>query len=114
VFQHTAPATHRGERSSEAAAIVAQLEAGPAALKPRVTLQADEQITPTAWARAESRLREWVESRIAHLLKPLFELQSAVDAEGEAAQERLMKRLATSAKVAKRFADKRDAALQPA
>ena len=33
---------------------------------------------------------------------------------GAAAQERLMKRLATSAKVAKRFADKRDAALQPA
>ncbi len=66
-------------------AIVAQLEPGPAALKPRVTLQADEQITPTAWTRAEGRVREWVESRIAHVLKPLFELQSAVDAEGEAA-----------------------------
>ncbi len=66
-------------------AIVAQLEAGPAALRPRVALQADEQITPTAWARAESRVREWVESRIAHVLKPLFDLQSAQNAEGEAA-----------------------------
>ncbi len=34
--------------------------------------------------------------------------------EGAAAQERLMKRLATSEKVAKRFAERRDAAMQPA
>jgi acyl-[acyl-carrier-protein] desaturase len=34
--------------------------------------------------------------------------------EGAEAQEKLMKRMATSAKVAKRFADKRQAALQPA
>jgi acyl-[acyl-carrier-protein] desaturase len=33
---------------------------------------------------------------------------------GAEAQEKLMKRMATSAKVAKRFADKREAALQPA
>jgi acyl-[acyl-carrier-protein] desaturase len=39
---------------------------------------------------------------------------TGLDATGAAAQERLMKRLATSAKVAKRFADKRDAAMQPA
>ena len=39
---------------------------------------------------------------------------SGLNGDGAAAQERLMKRLATSAKVAKRFADKRDAALQPA
>jgi ATP-dependent RNA helicase SUPV3L1/SUV3 len=66
-------------------AIVAQLEPGPSALKPRVILQADEQITPTAWVRAESRVREWVESRITHVLKPLFDILSALDAEGEAA-----------------------------
>ena len=66
-------------------AIVAQLEAGPSALRPRVTLQADEQITPTAWARAESRVREWMESRIAHILKPLFDLQIAQAAEGDEA-----------------------------
>jgi ATP-dependent RNA helicase SUPV3L1/SUV3 len=66
-------------------AIVATLEPGPSALKPRVVLQADEQITPTAWARAESRVREWVESRIAHMLKALLELQAAIDAEGETA-----------------------------
>lgn len=66
-------------------AIVAMLEPGHTALKPRVSLLADEQITPTAWSRAEARVREWVESRIAHVLKPLFELQAAVDAEGEAA-----------------------------
>src|SRR5215203_2567184 len=39
---------------------------------------------------------------------------SGLSGEGAAAQDRLMKRLATSAKVAKRFAAKRDAALQPA
>ena len=66
-------------------AIVALLEAGHSALKPRVVLQADEQITPTAWVRAEGRVREWVESRIAHVLKPLFELQAAVEATGDAA-----------------------------
>jgi len=66
-------------------AVVAQLEPGTSPLKPRVTLQADEQITPTAWSRAEARVREWVESRIAHVLKPLFEIQTALDAEGEAA-----------------------------
>ena len=66
-------------------AIVAQLEPGPTALKPRIVLLADEQITPTAWARAESRLSEWIETRIAHVLKPLFELQAAQTAEGEAA-----------------------------
>jgi ATP-dependent RNA helicase SUPV3L1/SUV3 len=66
-------------------AIIAMLEPGHAALKPRVTLMADEQITPTAWARAESRVREWVESRISHVLQPLLELQSAVDAEGDKA-----------------------------
>jgi acyl-[acyl-carrier-protein] desaturase len=48
-------------------------------------------------------LRQWDAPNIAGL-----------SGEGAAAQERLMKRLATSAKVAKRFADKRDAALQPA
>jgi acyl-[acyl-carrier-protein] desaturase len=36
---------------------------------------------------------------------------SGLSGEGAAAQERLMKRLATSEKVARRFADKRDAAL---
>jgi ATP-dependent RNA helicase SUPV3L1/SUV3 len=66
-------------------AVVAHLEAGHSALKPRIALQADEQITPTAWVRAESRVREWAESRIAHVLKPLFELQAAVEATGEAA-----------------------------
>jgi ATP-dependent RNA helicase SUPV3L1/SUV3 len=66
-------------------AIVALLEAGHSALKPRVVLQADEQITPTAWARAEGRVREWVESRIGHVLSPLFELQAAVEAEGDKA-----------------------------
>lgn len=66
-------------------AIVATLEPGHTALKPRVVLQADEQITPTAWSRAESRVQEWVESRIGHVLKPLFELQSAIDATGEGA-----------------------------
>ena len=34
--------------------------------------------------------------------------------EGAAAQERLMKRLATSERVARRYAERRDAALQPA
>ena len=33
--------------------------------------------------------------------------------EGAAAQERLMKRLATSERVARRYAERRDAALQP-
>ncbi len=65
-------------------AVVAQLAQGPSALKPRIVLQADEQITPTAWARAEGRLREWLESRIAHVLKPLFDLTAAQEAEGEA------------------------------
>jgi len=36
---------------------------------------------------------------------------TGLSGEGAAAQEKLMKRLATSEKVAKRFADKRDAAL---
>ena len=36
---------------------------------------------------------------------------SGLTGDGAIAQERLMKRLATSAKVAKRFAEKRDAAL---
>jgi ATP-dependent RNA helicase SUPV3L1/SUV3 len=66
-------------------AIVATLEAGHTALKPRVVLQADEQITPTAWARAETRVREWVETRVAHTLKPLFDVQAAIEADGEAA-----------------------------
>ncbi len=66
-------------------AIVAVLEPGHTALKPRVTLQADEQITPTAWARAEARVREWAESRVAHVLKPLLEVQAAIAVEGEAA-----------------------------
>ena len=48
-------------------------------------------------------LRQWDAANITGL-----------NADGAAAQERLMKRLATSAKVAKRFTDKRDAALQPA
>jgi ATP-dependent RNA helicase SUPV3L1/SUV3 len=62
---------------------VAMLARGPSALKPRLVLIADEQITPTAWARAETRLNEWVESRIAHTLKPLFEVDAAMKAEGE-------------------------------
>jgi len=66
-------------------AVIATIEPGPSALKPRVVLQADEQITPTAWARSEARVSEWVESRIAHVLKPLLELQAAIDTEGEAA-----------------------------
>ncbi len=39
---------------------------------------------------------------------------SGLSGEGAAAQERLMKRMATSARVAKRYAEKRDAAMQPA
>jgi acyl-[acyl-carrier-protein] desaturase len=45
-------------------------------------------------------LRQWGADKI-----------SGLSGEGAAAQERLMKRLATSEKVARRFAEKRDAAL---
>jgi acyl-[acyl-carrier-protein] desaturase len=48
-------------------------------------------------------LRQWGADKI-----------SGLSGEGAAAQERLMKRLATSEKVAKRFAEKRDAALATA
>ncbi|NND76063.1 MAG: acyl-ACP desaturase [Ilumatobacter sp.] len=39
---------------------------------------------------------------------------SGLSGDGAAAQERLMKRMATSERVAKRYAEKRDAAMQPA
>ena len=39
---------------------------------------------------------------------------SGLSGEGAKAQEKLMKRLATSEKVARRFAEKRDAAMAPA
>jgi acyl-[acyl-carrier-protein] desaturase len=48
-------------------------------------------------------LRQWDAANIAGL-----------SGEGAAAQERLMKRMATSARVAKRYAEKRDAQMQPA
>jgi ATP-dependent RNA helicase SUPV3L1/SUV3 len=61
-------------------AIVAQLEAGAHALSPRVALLADEQLKPELRAQIQTRLNDWMESRIALRLEPLVALSRAAEA----------------------------------
>ncbi|NWH07725.1 MAG: disulfide oxidoreductase [Alphaproteobacteria bacterium] len=62
--------------------VVARLMRGPHVLTPRVELLADEQLTPTARARAQDRLETWVRDHIKAQLAPLLALKTASEAEG--------------------------------
>ncbi len=63
---------------------IAKLEAGPNPLNPRVALIADDRATPTAYARAQGRMREWVESQIRKRLAPLAKIALALEREAAA------------------------------
>ncbi len=60
--------------------IVANLEAGPGALAPRVVAHTDEQLGGELRARIQARLDAWVTQRIVAKLEPLIRLRDAADA----------------------------------
>ena len=55
---------------------VARLVAGDDALKPRIVVLADEQLSGPAKAQVESRLTAWLTTHVGTLLKPLIDLGS--------------------------------------
>ncbi len=61
---------------------VGKLLEGENALKPRILLLADEQLTGPARDRAGNRLELWMNTHITALLKPLHDLGTAQDLEG--------------------------------
>lgn len=67
-------------------AIVAHLKRGPTPLDPDVLLVCDEELENEHRKRAQGRLRNWLESRIATRLEPLIALRAAVAAKSGAAR----------------------------
>ncbi len=63
---------------------IARLEPGPTPLTPRVVLIADDRATPTAYARAQGRMREWVENQVKRRLAPLAKITLALEREAAA------------------------------
>ncbi len=63
-------------------AAVGKLIAGEEALRPRVRVIADEQLSGAPREAVEARLNAWVKSHIEKLLGPLFELSVAADISG--------------------------------
>jgi ATP-dependent RNA helicase SUPV3L1/SUV3 len=63
-------------------AAVGKLLAGEEALRPRVRLLADEQLTGAPRDAVQVRLDRWIKSHIEKLLGPLFELSTAADITG--------------------------------
>lgn len=61
---------------------VARLTASQEALRPTVTLIADEQLTGPARDKVQARLDLWVKAHLELLLKPLIDLRDAQDLEG--------------------------------
>lgn len=61
---------------------VARLTATPEALRPAVTLIADEQLTGPARDKVQARIDLWVKAHLELLLKPLIDLRDAQDLEG--------------------------------
>ncbi|MEM9332536.1 MAG: helicase-related protein [Pseudomonadota bacterium] len=61
---------------------VAKLARGENALKPRIFLLADEQLTGTHLEKVVARLERWVSNHINTLLKPLADLQSNTELNG--------------------------------
>ena len=62
---------------------VGRLMRGADPLSPRVELHADELLTPTAHARAQARLDQWVKDHIARTMAPLIALKRALDEAGD-------------------------------
>lgn len=56
---------------------VGRILKGPSILKPRVELIADDQLTPTARARAQGRLETWIADHLKRGLAPLLKLNEA-------------------------------------
>jgi len=63
---------------------VAKLSAGEDALKPRIILLADEQLTGPARDSVAARLERWIANHIAIVLKPLVEMSGDQTLEGMA------------------------------
>jgi ATP-dependent RNA helicase SUPV3L1/SUV3 len=54
---------------------IARLEAGPALLKPRITIIADDQLTGTDREAVQARLEKFLSRHIANVIEPLIKLE---------------------------------------
>ena len=63
-------------------AAVGKLAAGEQALRPRVRIIADEQLSGAPREAVEARIEKWLKGHIEKLLGPLFELSDAADVTG--------------------------------
>ncbi len=73
---------------------VATLKKGPATLRPDVVVSGLDDITPNMRGRVEDRLKDFVAAKIEGLLGSLIALQTAANAEGDAALKGLTKGVA--------------------
>ena len=62
---------------------VAQLQKGPAPLRPSLAISGLAEVTPNLRGRVEDRLKDFVAAKIEGLLGPLVALQTAANAESE-------------------------------
>ena len=62
---------------------VAQLQKGPAPLRPSLAISGLAEVTPNLRGRVEDRLKDFVAAKIEGLLGPLVALQSAANSESE-------------------------------